>query len=127
MHRWGWWKVVRQWMAQPRVASAPAPQPTYAQVVAKLNWLTTLVNALGARLEEHMSVISEKLAVLRTEMYAAKDRILEDTANYEARIAALQKQVDEGTATAADIALLDELTELQKGLDPTNPNVLPPA
>jgi hypothetical protein len=72
-----------------------------------------------------MSRISELIAECKVELAGVQARIIEDVANYEARIAQLQQQVDAGLATPQDLADLAELKATLAGLDPTNPNVLP--
>jgi len=91
----------------------------------KVDALASLVKTQFIKEMKAMGAITDLIGELDGELDAAKARIDEDVANYEARIAQLQQQVADGTATPEDIANLALLIEKVKGLDPTNPNVFP--
>jgi hypothetical protein len=71
-----------------------------------------------------MSVLSDKISSAQTEADAAKARVVQTVDGLKAQIAALQAQVDAGTATQADLDNLDILKATVAAIDPTNPAVL---
>lgn len=71
-----------------------------------------------------MAKIDDVLGTLETELAGATTRIQEDVANYEARIAALEAKPE---LTVEQEARLEALRAAPAAIDPTNPNVLPPA
>lgn len=73
-----------------------------------------------------MSVISDKIAEVRSSFDAAVVREVAEDADHAAKIAELQALVDAGGATPADVAALAELKTIADGLNPTSPVVLPP-
>jgi len=101
------------------------PWATDPVVERKLDRIIAMLEHLTTKGEADMSKISDLIAECKVELAGVQARIIEDVANYEARIAQLQQQVDEGTATPQDLADLAELKATLAGLDPTNPNVLP--
>jgi len=102
------------------------PWATDPVVERKLDRIIAILEHMAKKGETDMSKISDLIAECKLELAGVQERIQEDVANYEERIAQLQTQVDEGVATAQDLVDLAELKATLAGLDPTNPNVLPP-
>ena len=94
-------------------------------IIALVNQGFALVTASQQREEHDMSVLSDKIAGLNTELDAAIARVQQTVDGLKAQIAALQAQVDAGTATQADLDALDAAKAKLAALDPTNPTVLP--
>ena len=74
-----------------------------------------------------MSVLTDKLAEVRTELTAALARVQEDVDTLKARVVELEALVAKGVATDEDMAELESIRAELAALDPTKPDVLPPA
>lgn len=73
-----------------------------------------------------MSVLSEKIAAATASTDQAIARVQGDVTTLTAKVAELQALVDQGTATPADLAALDDLKTKLDALDPTSTTTLPP-
>lgn len=79
------------------------------------------------KLEQKMSALSDQIAVLTTSVDAAIMRSTTVVNDLDAKITALQAQVDAGNASPADVAALTALQQKLDALDPTSPVVIPPS
>ena len=72
-----------------------------------------------------MSQLSDAIAAANTSADRAIDRVQQDVTSLQARIDALQAQVDAGGATQADMDAIAALQAKLDALDPTKEETLP--
>ena len=72
-----------------------------------------------------MSALSDAIAAANTSADRAIDRVQQDVTSLQARIDALQAQVDQGGASQADMDALAALQSKLDALDPSKETTLP--
>jgi hypothetical protein len=84
--------------------------------------LSPVLAKLGASI---VSQLSDSIAAASKSADDAIARVQADVTTLTEKVAALQAQVDQGTASPADIQALSDLKTKLDALDPTKPDVIP--
>jgi hypothetical protein len=119
-----------QGMKKPPRPSKPAKHfrlEVYHHFVGdpRLEAVERKLDILLAKGDQIMSVLSDKIASVKSSLGAAVQRVQDDVAAQNAKIEELKARVAQGGATAEDLAALDELQATADALDPVKPDVLP--